>query len=204
MQSLNHSHSVLNGLVLAGGRSTRMGEDKSIAKWHGKEQRYYVADILKACCDDVFISCKAEQEKAVDKNYKVITDEYEDAGPLGGILSAFHKKQGVAWLVVACDLPLLDEKTIRYLIQNRDKDAVATTFKSTHDSLPEPLITIWEPTALLLLETAVSEGKYSPQKVLIKAKIKLLEPPDASALMNVNTPEERQIILQMLKEKNSR
>jgi hypothetical protein len=54
------------------------------------------------------------------------------------------------------------------------------------------------------LETAVSEGKYSPQKVLIKAKIKLLEPPYASALMNVNTPEERQIILQMLKEKNSK
>jgi molybdenum cofactor guanylyltransferase len=204
MQLSNHTQPTLNGLVLAGGKSSRMGEDKSIVQWHGKEQRYYIADMLRDFCDDIFISCRVDQEKTVDRNYKVITDEYKDAGPLGAITSAFHKNQNVAWLVVACDLPLLDRETIHYLVQNRDRDVAATTFISTHDSLPEPLITIWEPAALPLLETALSEGKYSPQKVLMKAKIRLLEPLDASALMNVNTPEERQIILQMLKEKNSK
>ena len=199
MPSVNLSQTILNGLVLAGGRSSRMEEDKGLIHWHKKEQRYYVADILTNFCKEVFISCRAEQVDTIDKEYKVIEDEVEDRGPLGAIVSAFHKKQDSAWLVVACDLPLLDEKTIDYLIQNRDENYIATTFKSAGDGLPEPLITIWEPLALSLLEAALSEEKYSPQKVLMKAKIKMLQPPDASALMNVNTPEEKEKILQLLK-----
>lgn len=192
-------HSTLNGLVLAGGKSTRMSEDKGIVQWHGKEQRYYVADMLINFCKEVFISCRAEQVGKVDKKYKVIEDEIEDKGPLGAIVSAFHTSPNNAWLVVACDLPLLDEKTIYYLVQNRDEDCIATTFKSPDDGLPEPLITIWEPAALPLLEAALTEGKYSPQKILMKAKIKMLEPPDASSLMNVNTPEEKKIVMRLIK-----
>src|SRR5215213_7303867 len=93
MQFVNHSFSTLNGLVLAGGKSTRMGEDKSIVQWHNKEQHYYVADMLTAFCKEVFISCRAEQGETVDRNYKIITDEYENAGPLGAIVSAFHEIQ---------------------------------------------------------------------------------------------------------------
>lgn len=195
------SHSSLHGLVLAGGRSTRMGEDKGIVQWHGKEQRYYVADMLTVFCNEVFISCRTDQAGTIDKKYKIIKDETEDKGPLGAIVSAFHKNQSSAWLVVACDLPLLDKRTIQYLIQHRDINSVATTYQGPNDSLPEPLITIWEPGALPLLETALSEGKLSPQKVLMKAKIKMLHSSDSSALMNVNTPEEKQTIIQLLKER---
>lgn len=195
---MHSSLSALNGLVLAGGKSTRMGTDKSLATWHGKEQRYYLADLLSYFCGEVFISCRKEQANTIDKRYKVIEDEVENRGPLGAIVSAFHK-QDSAWLVVACDLPLIDEKTIQYLIQNRDEDVVATTFESLDDGLPEPLITIWEPAAVPLLEVALSEGRYSPQKILLKAKIKLLSVPDRSTLMNVNTPEEKEIARQLLK-----
>lgn len=198
MQSL---HSTLYGLVLAGGKSTRMGQDKSIMQWHGKEQRYHIVDILTAFCKEVFISCRAEQADAIDKKFKVIKDEFENTGPLGAIISAFHKNQNSAWLVAACDLPLLDEKTIHYLIQNRDENSVATTFQNPNDGLLEPLITIWEPAALSLLETALSERKLSPQKILMNAKIKMLEAPDTSSLMNVNTPGEKETIMQLLKTK---
>lgn len=196
---MQSSKSILNGLVLAGGKSTRMGEDKGMVHWHGKEQRYYVADLLAGFCKEVFISCRKEQATTIDKKFKVIKDEVEDRGPLGAIISAFHKNKNSAWLVVACDLPLIDEKTIQYLIQNRDEDVVATTFESPDDGLPEPLITIWQPAALPLLKVALSERKYSPQKILMKAKIKLLSAPDRSALMNVNTPEEKEIVRQLLK-----
>jgi len=196
---MHSSSSDLNGLVLAGGRSIRMGEDKGLVKWHGKEQRYYIADLLRNFCKEVFISCRSEQVKTISKKYKLITDEVEDKGPLGAIVSAFHKNQKSAWLVVACDLPLLDEKTIQYLIQNRNKDFVATTFQSPDDGLPEPLITIWEPAALPLLEAALLNGRYSPQKVLMQTKIQLLHPPDAVALMNVNTTEEKEIAKQFIK-----
>lgn len=191
----------LNGLVLAGGKSTRMGKDKALLQWHGKEQMYFLADLLKQFCDDVFISCRVEQANCIDKKYKIITDEFENAGPLASIISAFHENQNCAWLVVACDLPLLDANTIDYLIQQRDQTVIATTFKSPYDNLPEPLITIWEPEVLPLLEIALSGRKYSPQRVMMNAKIKVLHAPDANALLNVNTPEDKEKIMQFLKTK---
>lgn len=197
--NLSRDQTVLNGLVLAGGKSSRMGEDKGLLQWHRKEQRYHIADMLSSSCNEVFISCRKEQANEIDKRYKLIKDEYEDAGPLGAIVSAFHKNKNCAWLVVACDLPLLDEKTIQHLIQNREETLVATAFQSPYDSLPEPLITIWEAEALPLLEAALYEGKYSPQKILMNTKIKILQAHNASSLLNVNTPQDKEKIIQFLK-----
>jgi molybdenum cofactor guanylyltransferase len=191
----------LHGLVLAGGRSTRMGEDKAFLQWHGKEQMYYLAEMLQKFCDEIFISCRVEQANCIDKKYKIITDEFENAGPLAAIISAFHRNKNCAWLVVACDLPLLDEKTIIHLIQQRDEAVMATTFQSPHDKLPEPLVTVWEPGAMPLLESALSKGRLSPQKVLMNSKIKTIEVPDANVLLNANTPDEKEEILQLMKSK---
>lgn len=196
------SSTLLNGLVLAGGKSTRMGEDKALLQWHGKEQMYYLADLLKQFCDNVFISCRADQESEIDKGYEVIKDEFENAGPLAAIISAFRQNKTCAWLVVACDLPLLDAKIIGLLIQQRDETATGTTFQSTYDNMPEPLITIWEPKAFPLLELALSEKKYSPQRVLMNSKIKMVHAADANALLNANTPEDKEKILQLFKNKS--
>ena len=50
-----------------------------------------------------------------------------------------------------------------------------------------------------LLEAALSEGKYSPQKVLMKAKIKIIQAPDPNTLLNVNTPAEKEKVMALLK-----
>jgi molybdopterin-guanine dinucleotide biosynthesis protein A len=117
---------VLNGLLLAGGKSVRMGFDKGAINWHGKEQRYYMADMLKTVCNDVFISCRTLQQD-IDPQYKTIIDTFTGLGPYGAILSAFREKPDCAWLVIACDLPLMDKNTLDYLIANRDVSAIATT-----------------------------------------------------------------------------
>jgi molybdopterin-guanine dinucleotide biosynthesis protein A len=189
------------GLVLAGGKSVRMGHDKSIIKWHGKEQRYYIADLLEKFCDEVYISCREEQVGEIDSRYKTITDKVDGKGPIVGILSAFETNNNVAWLVVACDLPLIDEATITYLIQNRDTDKVATTYKSPHDGLPEPLITIWEPYGREVLWSYKAEGYNCPRKALINSDTLVLEPLNADALINTNTPEEAERVREILNKK---
>ncbi|HWI94264.1 MAG TPA: NTP transferase domain-containing protein [Flavisolibacter sp.] len=196
---VNLSQTSLNGLVLAGGKSLRMGENKALLQWHGKEQMYYMTDMLKQFCNEVFISCRVDQKNRIDEGYKIITDEFENAGPLAAIVSAFHQNRSCAWLVVASDLPLLDSKTIDFLVQQRDEKLIATTFQSPYNNLPEPLITIWEPKSLPLLERTLSEKKYSPQRVLMNAKIKVLVAPDLNVLLNVNTPEEKEKIAQIFK-----
>lgn len=190
MISEENSKPPLNGLVLAGGRSTRMGADKDLIQWHGKEQRYYAADMLKSFCEAVFISCRAEQVKDINTAYKTLPDTFLNMGPFGGMLSALRSQRDKAWLVVACDLPLLNEATIRFLIENRDAEKIATAFESPHDGLPEPLITIWEPQSYPVLLHFLGKGITCPRKVLMNSDVLVLQPLRPEALMNVNTPED--------------
>jgi len=197
---LRTSQPVLNGLVLAGGKSTRMGFDKSAVNWFGKEQRYYMADMLKTCCDDVFISRSTDQQ-IIDKTYAAITDTFTNLGPYGAILSAFREQPDSAWLVVACDLPLLDANTLQYLVDNRDSSAIATAYQSETNEFPEPLITIWEPKSYPVLLSFLAQGYSCPRKVLINTQPKLLKAPYAAALTNINTPEDLEKVKRVLHQK---
>lgn len=190
----------INGLVLAGGKSIRMGYDKSVINWHGKEQRYYIADLLSKFCEEVYISCRKEQVSEME-GYKTLTDKFDVKGPAAGILTALDYDKGCGWLVVACDLPLLDAETIKHLIDNRDIDKVATTYKSPHDGLPEPLITIWEPNSKEALLSFVEQGYSCPRKALINSDTNIIEPLNNEALINANTPEEAERVRAIINKK---
>ncbi len=190
---------LLNGLVLAGGKSVRMGYDKGLINWHGKEQQYFLADVLRNLCNDVYISCRSDQETEIGTKYKTLTDTFTGLGPYGAILSAFRIQPDVAWLVVACDLPLLDTETLQYLKDKRNPSSIATTFESPYNNLPEPLSTIWEPKSYPVLLSFLSQGYSCPGKVLQNSDPTILKPYNSEALTNVNTQEElekAQLILQ--------
>ncbi|HEY4151259.1 MAG TPA: NTP transferase domain-containing protein [Chitinophagaceae bacterium] len=202
MISQKHSNEVapLKGLVLAGGKSVRMGgKDKGRMEWHGKEQRYYIADVLKEYCDEVYISCRPEQQDEIDPSRLILPDSYTGMGPYGAILSAFRAQPGTAWLVVACDLPLLNTVTLDYLTAHRNSDGIATAFASPYDGLPEPLITIWEPNSYPLLLSQLEQGFTCPRKALIHFGIELLTAPDPDALLNMNSPEDVERVKEKLK-----
>jgi molybdopterin-guanine dinucleotide biosynthesis protein A len=198
---LQQTKPLINGLVLAGGKSQRMGFDKGAVNWHGKEQRYYMADMLKPFCTDVYISCRAEQQNEIDAQYLTLPDTFTGLGPYGAILSALRDKPDSAWLVIACDLPLMETETLQYLIDNRNTSTIATTFQSGYDGFPEPLITIWEPKSYPVLLSFLAQGYSCPRKVLINSDITLLNAPNPDALTNVNTPDELDRVKQVLHQK---
>jgi molybdopterin-guanine dinucleotide biosynthesis protein A len=192
---------VLNGLVLAGGKSVRMGLDKGGIKWYGKEQRYHMADVLKQYCSNVFISCREDQQPEIASGYETLQDTFTGLGPYGAILSAFREQPDSAWLVAACDMPLIDQKTLKHLITNRDASALATTYQSNFDNSPEPLITIWEPKSYPVLLAYLAQGYSCPRKVLINSDARILKPINAEALTNVNTPEDFDRIKRLIHQK---
>lgn len=181
---------ILNGLVLAGGKSIRMGNPKEKIKWHGKEQRYHMADLLAPFCDQVFISCRQDQLENFDTNYHALTDAFLDMGPFGGLLSALDFERDKGWLVIACDLPLLNKGSIEFLVKSRALEKVATTYENPSDGLPEPLIAIWEPKSHPLLHQFLSTGNTSLRKILINSDTAILKSNNPDLLMNVNTPED--------------
>jgi molybdopterin-guanine dinucleotide biosynthesis protein A len=179
----------LQGLVLAGGRSTRMQRDKAALEYRAGETQIDAAmKLLEGRVRRAFVSVRADQrDDATRSRYPQIVDRGDVEGPIAGLLAAFDAQPDVAWLVLACDLPFLDSATLDALITARAPDADATAFRSSHDGLPEPLCAIYEPRAASRLAAHVAGGRVCPRKFLINADTRLLEQPNPRALDNVNT-----------------
>ena len=165
-----------------GGKSSRMGTDKSLLDYHGKPQREYLHDLAKKYCSEVYFSCTEEQVFSE----KIIIDNHS-LGPIGGIVSAFEYDKNAAWLVVACDMPLIDEVSFETLIKNRNTEKVATAYFNNENNAPDPLFTIYEPKAADLLFTYIKSGSKSPKVFLQKTDIQLIRSENSSFLKNINT-----------------
>ena len=192
----------LKGLVLIGGKSQRMGRDKSGLAYHGKPQALYAYELLEKCCEQTFLSCREEQTLEAElQNLPQIHDAYNGIGPMGGILSAMEKDQHAAWLILACDLPFLSQKTLQQLVNKRDPTQKATCFLNLEKGWKEPLCAIWEPQSRDNLLQGLNEQKYCPRRQLKHMNTKDLTPESEKALENVNTPEEFQVTQNLLKER---
>ena len=175
------------GLLLSGGASRRMQRDKAHLEYRGEPQLLRAWRLLGQVTDRAFVSAREDQRgDPLRAGLPIIVDSYDSIGPAAGILSAQDAHPGVAWLVLACDLPLLDLATLRTLLAERDPGADATAFISRHDGLPEPLCAIWEPASHALLLQRYNDGQYCPRKALIQSNTKLLQP-RGQALDNINT-----------------
>jgi len=179
----------LFGLVLAGGRSTRMQRDKAAIEYRpGETQLDAAMKLLAPRVARAFVSVRADQRnESARAAWPQIVDRGDVEGPIAGITAALAEHPDVAWLVLACDLPYLDARTLDTLIAARDTSGDATAFKSSHDGLPEPLCAIYEPRARDSIATYVATGRNCPRKFLINARTRLLEQPDPRSLDNVNT-----------------
>ncbi len=177
------------GLVLAGGKSRRMGSDKALLSRNGQSQLAFAVELLRRCVDRVFVSTRADQSgEAERRQFEQVVDRYDDLGPVAGILSAMEEHPDVDWLVVACDLPNIDEQTLRYLLEHRDTNRPFVAYRSSHDDLPEPLCAVYRSGSASVVKAFTDDGLLCPRKILIRSDTLLLVQPNPRALDNVNTP----------------
>lgn len=188
----------LYGLVLAGGRSRRMGRDKGALAYHGDvPHARYTAALLARVCDAVFVSCRADQSEdpslASVKELPRIADTLEYGGPLNGILSALKAHPDAAFLVAACDLPFLSAFALARLARERNPSMPATAFWNPAREALEPLCAVYEPGFAEAAEASVRLGLTCPTKILDALDIEILRPSeslDAGFLENANRPED--------------
>ncbi len=189
----------LRGLVLAGGRSTRMGRDKAVLAYHGRDQLQVAFELLDEVAGPNFVSVRADQTSdPLRARYAQVIDGTLGVGPVAGILAALRTRPAAAWLVLACDLPFLDASTLRALIAGRDPSRVATAFRSAYDGLPEPLCAIWEPQCEPLLADFVAADGRCPRKFLLAHAARIIDLPRSNALDNINSTTEYRQAMQDL------
>jgi cyclic pyranopterin phosphate synthase len=186
-------HTILDrptyGLILTGGKSERMKEDKALINYFGKPHAQYMFDILSKYCEKVFLSARDKQwMNSSIENLPSIIDEGK--GPISGMMAAFEKYPEVNWIITACDLIYFNEKTVEKLLANATTD-IATAYRNAEKGFPEPLCAFYTPKALEAFKEAQAQNITCPVKVLKNAKVNLLDQEEGINLANINTQEER-------------
>jgi len=181
----------LFGLVICGGKSSRMGYDKSLLNYFGKPQRYHVHEMLSRFCEKVFISCNEQQADGIDREYETLTDleYYSDAGPMSGLLSALTSFSHNDFLMVGCDYPFLEENDIAdFLLLNRNQNAAA--FYNDTANTYEPVLAYYNRKVKRELMEMFKTGNYSLRDFLKTSNAAKYYPTDKMAIRSIDTMEE--------------
>lgn len=192
----------LKGVILLGGKSSRMGTDKSqllfSLRYNSAEDRitqtdksHTLAELahskLKCYVDEVHFSINKNQEVLGLEN--TILDQHKEEGPLSGIISALKATQS-SIVVLGVDMPLITKQSIKKLIQNRNWDLLTTTYYNEQDGRWEPMLSIWEYETLPCLEEYFNNGGRSIQKFLNQYGNQQVPITNPKEFTNVNTMEE--------------
>lgn len=176
---------MLYGLLLVGGKSRRMGTDKSQLIYQNDTPEWRrLKTLLTELCEEVYL-CHPEGQHFADS--KSILDPGD--GPLKAIHSAQLAHPEAAWLTLACDMPLLDLKSLRHLVESRDPSKPSTCYLSPIDQLPEPLCAIYEPSSSAAIARGIPENQLCPRSYLKDAHH--VTPLSPHALINANSPADK-------------
>ena len=115
----------LTGIILAGGKSSRMGQDKGLMSYKGRPMISFVIDALTPLCDSLIIVSNNAGYKRF--GYPVFSDLIKDKGPLGGLYTGLTKSTTLANLVLSCDVPEIKTDFLKELyVFGRDYDLAFT------------------------------------------------------------------------------
>ena len=178
------------GVIACGGNSSRMGTDKSLLVYHEIPQRYFLYDLIKSICENAYLSCNEKQAIQIKNGYGFIIDkkEYNNFGPLSGLLSAFQEHPGKSILYIGCDYPFLTKINLENLIHHRDVKYSAVCYVNSDTNVYEPLLAIYEYSCHPELIKRFQEHKYSLREFLEQSKTLCIIPENNNFLRSIDTP----------------
>lgn len=169
-----------------------MGLDKSSLIYHEKPQRDHVYEMLKIECESVFFSCNTDQISSFPSFSPILPDleEYENIGPMAGLLTAFSAYPNRDFLVVACDYPLLTLKDLEAFLQSIDENKIAAAFYNRENSVYEPLIAWYSKRSFIEIQRMYDCEQYSLQHFLKEHDALKFESFRPENIKSVDTPQE--------------
>ncbi len=180
-------------VIMAGGKSSRMGTDKSFVPILGKPMIEHVLDRVQGIGTQEIIISSSPQNYAY-LGLPLFPDLYPDLGPLGGLHAALHHAPQAHILVVACDMPWLNRSLLEYLVSLRDTaDAIVPRW----DRFPEPLHAVYSKSCLLPIEEKLQANSLKLISFYPNIRVRFIDKPEIQkfdpfgrSFKNVNTPED--------------
>jgi len=174
-------------IVLAGGKSSRMGQDKNFLPVHGRPMIEHIISQLAPWFDDVLIGAN-EPAKFSFLQRRVIPDREPYMGPLMGLSSCLSKSSTELNFVTACDIPRLDPNFIMQMIQAAGGYDIVMPLSP--DRRPEPLLAVYRKSVGAFADQILARGGRRLTSLFDLVKVKFIDMPDADWYRNVNTPED--------------
>lgn len=196
----NHPTSLppLRGGILIGGASTRMGTPKHLLIIGGRTMLDSLCEVLAPFVTDTALIGQAHLPDGASV-VEQLTDAAGVPGPLGGLLAALRADRQRAWLIVACDMPLISPDALRWLIGQRSASRAAV-LPRTADGRVQPLLAVYEPSILPHVERLAASGRLAVRHLAEAGDVFTPQvPPElAAAWDNINTPEELRALQQRI------
>jgi molybdenum cofactor guanylyltransferase len=200
----------VEGFILVGGASSRMGADKSQLVIDGKTTVSLITDALGPVTSKVtMVGAPADTTSSLPN----IPDLKERWGPLGGIQAALHACKTEYCLIAACDLPFLTSKLFARLIQltNQKNGAFEAVVPLQSDDRPQPLSAVYERLpCLTAAERSIALGEHTPRALLDKVKTRYVNFSEFADLpgvehffLNLNRPEHYERALEIARQRRS-
>jgi molybdenum cofactor guanylyltransferase len=183
----------ISGIILSGGKSVRMGENKAFIEIDGVPIIHRIYSLFKELFQEIIIVTN-QKELFSNINSKIYTDLLPNQGALGGLYTGLFFSNFSHSFCVACDMPFIKKSLVKYLIKNiEDYDVIVPL---TKDGL-QPLHAIYSKNCLDPIKKTIEKGKYKIIDFYSLVKVKILKEEDFGFLdplresfINVNTPEE--------------
>jgi molybdopterin-guanine dinucleotide biosynthesis protein A len=194
----------VEGFILVGGRSSRMGTDKSRLQFAGQTSVARIAAELRPVAARIYLVGPSRADS--DPDLRIVPDTYERWGALGGIQAALGAGAADWALVVACDLPFVTRDLFSRLLALSQPESPDAVVPIQPDGRPQPLCALYrrEP-CLLEAERLIASGEHTPRALLASVKTRWVRPEElidlpgaANFFFNVNTPADYEQAQQML------
>jgi molybdopterin-guanine dinucleotide biosynthesis protein A len=185
----------ISGIILAGGKSTRMGQAKPFLMMNGKRMIDVVVEKLKELFSEVVIVTDGKGEFA-GLGCRVVEDVVKGCGPLGGIYTGLREVSGDGAFFAACDMPFLHKGLISRLIDLTDFENYECVVPRHSKGLPqkriEPLHAVYSGRIVPAIEKSLGAGKLSLRELLANCRCKYVDvgEDEVGSFTNVNTPED--------------
>ncbi|MHC5076397.1 MAG: molybdenum cofactor guanylyltransferase [Planctomycetota bacterium] len=156
----------ITGIILAGGKSTRMGRDKGQVMYQKIHLIEYSIKLLESYCNDIIISTN-EPAQYRKYGFRIVVDEFKNSGPMGGIHASLKKSVNYMNFILACDMPNVTQEVIDVLISHSSKDQITVP---TLKGRGEPLCALYPRDTYLQLEHWLAVGRFKMQEFLQNAE----------------------------------
>jgi molybdenum cofactor guanylyltransferase len=156
-------------IILAGGKSSRMGKDKAFLRLRGRFFISIISEEASKVSDDIIVAIGSKSGRrftnAIPRSARLVSDSYEVGNPVGGILSGLKYARHSYCAVVACDLPLVKHEVLDYLFQRCRGHSAAVPVWENGDL--EPLCAVYKISeATAAGAEALGRGKIGPRHML--------------------------------------